>query len=65
MVAMLSFLTLIAATLLAAGMAVALDWLLLRAAFHLMRPAAARNVSLRTGLVAGTVQLARAFSPHR
>lgn len=65
MVSMIGFLTLVGATLLAAGTAVALDWLLLHAAFHVMRPAAARKVSLRTDLVAGTVQLARALSPHR
>ena len=40
MMAMMSFATLVIATLLATGLAVLLDWLMLRAAFHLMQPAA-------------------------
>ncbi|HEY2459774.1 MAG TPA: hypothetical protein VGI16_03165 [Candidatus Acidoferrum sp.] len=65
MTAMLTFMTLVIATLLAAAAAVAFDWLLLRAAFHLMRPATAQRKSMRYDLVQGTVQLARAFAPHR
>jgi hypothetical protein len=65
MIAMLHFTTLVIATMFAAAAAVASQWLLLRAAFLLMRPATARRVSLRTELVRGTRELARAFSVNR
>ena len=65
MIAMLHFATLTIATILAATAAVLLHWLLLRATFHLMRPATARHSAIRTDLVRGTVQLTRAFAPHR
>ena len=67
MAAMLSFATLVVATLLATGAAVLLDWLMLRAAFHLMQPrrqrASQRAVVWggRPELVRGTVQVARAY----
>ena len=72
--AMIQFATLVTATMLAAAAAVALDWVLLRAAFVLMRPAAAasrrsfesaggQRLGVRTGLVRGTAQMARAFAP--
>jgi len=76
MMAMMSFATLVIATLLATGLAVLLDWLMLRAAFHLMQPAARgpvmqpaaqRPVKARSEqgeLVRGTAQLVRAFSAH-
>jgi hypothetical protein len=68
MTAMMSFATLAIATLLAAGAAVLLDWLLLRAVFHLMPPAAARPSRVPSGQVAlvhGTVRLVRAYSAQR
>jgi hypothetical protein len=65
MIAMLNFAGLIAATMIAAAVAVACNWLMLRVAFHLMQPAAIRKTSVRTELVCGTAQLARAFAPNR
>jgi hypothetical protein len=64
MIAMLHFATLVITTIFATGIAVALDWVLLRAAFALMQPASARR-STRTQLLRGTAQLARAFAAHR
>jgi len=63
MAAILSFATLLITTLLAAGVAVLLDWLLLRAAFQLLQPAARRAVvwSGQPELVRGTRQLIRAY----
>jgi len=72
MTGILQFSTLVIATMFAAAAAVAFDWLLLRAAFHLMRPATARRVPVRSlkaqgkaELVRGTMLLARAFDPRR
>jgi len=72
MTGILQVTALVIATMFAAAAAVAFDWLLLRAAFHLMRPATARRApgqSLATQgkaeLVRGTVLLARAFDPRR
>jgi len=65
MIAMLHFATLVVTTLFAAAAAVALDWLLLRAMFVLMRPATARRVNAPSQLVRGTAQLARAYATHR
>ena len=79
MTGILQFTTLVIATMFAAAAAVAFDWLLLRAAFHLMRPATARRASVRplaaqgkpflaqgkAELVRGTMLLARAFDPRR
>ncbi len=65
MIAMLQFTTLVIATMLAAVAAVALQWLFLRAAFLMMRPATARRIPVRTELVRGTVQLARAYAARR
>jgi hypothetical protein len=64
MIALLSFTTLVVATLFALAAGTAFQWLLLRATFHLMRPATARVGPARTGLVRGTAQLARAFGPR-
>jgi len=68
----LQLLALALATLLAAAAAVAVDWLLLRAAFRLMRPAVAARGLMRPSfaqgkaeLARGTVLLARAFNPRR
>jgi hypothetical protein len=65
MIAMLHFATLVVTTLFAAAAALALDWLLLRAMFVLMRPATARRVNAPSQLVRGTAQLARAYATHR
>ena len=65
MIAMLNLATLISTTMFAAAAAVGLNWLFLRAAFLMMRPATAQRVPLRAELVRGTTQLARAFAPQR
>jgi hypothetical protein len=65
MIAMLHFATLAIATIFSVTAAVLLHWLLLRATFHLMRPATARQIATRADLVRGTMQLTRAFAPHR
>jgi hypothetical protein len=65
MTGILQFTTLALATIFAAAAAVAFDWLLLRAAFQLMKPATARRMPVRTELVRGTMQLARAFDSRR
>ena len=65
MIAMLHFATLVVTTLFVTAAAVALDWLLLRAMFVLMRPATAQRVNAPSQLVRGTAQLARAYATHR
>ena len=50
MIALLGITTLTLATLFALAAATAFHWLLLRVAFHLMRPAAARRVMVRYGI---------------
>jgi hypothetical protein len=65
MIPLLHFTTLVVATLLAVVAAVVFDWLLLRAAFQLMKPAAERRTLLHTELAHGTIQLVRALTPHR
>lgn len=65
MIGMLHFATLAITTIFAATTAVLFNWLLLRATFHLMRPAAERRTATRTDLVRGTAQLTRAFATHR
>ncbi len=61
---MVQFATLFVATVLALGAAVLLNWILLRFAFHLMQPAAAKRTAPeqpRWDLSRGTVQVARAY----
>jgi hypothetical protein len=65
MIAMLHFATLVVTTLFAAAAAVALNWMLLKAMFVLMRPATARHVATPTQLVRGTAQLTGAYASHR
>ena len=67
MAGMINFVALLMTTLLATGVAVLLDWLLLRAAFQLMRPASKRAVVWSGGpeLVRGTRQLLRAYGMQR
>jgi hypothetical protein len=65
MISMLHFATLVVTTMFAAAAAVAFHWLLLRAAFLMMRPATARRIAGHTALVRGTAELARAFASHR
>jgi len=65
MISMLQFATLVITTMFAVAAAAGLHWLLLKAAFRMMRPATARRVPARTELVRGTEQLARAYSASR
>ena len=65
MIAMLHFATLVVTTLFAAAAAVALNSMLLKAMFLLMRPATARRVAAPAPLARGTAQLTRAFATHR
>jgi len=65
MIAMLHFATLVVTTLFAAAAAVALNSLLLKAMFVLMRPATARRAGAPAQPVRGTAQLTRAFATHR
>ena len=58
------FATLVVATIFAAAGAAAFNWLLLRGAFLMMRPATARRIPARTELTRGTRQLARAYAPR-
>jgi hypothetical protein len=66
MSAMLQFATLVAATMFAVAGAVALNWLFLRGAFLMMRPATAKRLAARprADLVRGTRALARAYAPR-
>jgi hypothetical protein len=60
--------TLFVATVLAVGTAVWLNWILLRVAFQLMPPAAARRATperSRWDLSRGTAQVARAYVAQR
>ncbi len=74
MIAALNLAGLVVATMFAAAVAVACHWLLLCVTFHLMRPAAvrknpesaaAKRPTVRTELVRGAAELARAFAPNR
>jgi hypothetical protein len=65
MIAMLQFATLVITTIFAVAAAAGLQWLCLKAAFLMMRPATARRIPARTELVRGTAQLARAYSATR
>jgi hypothetical protein len=65
---MVQFATLFVATVLAIGAAVALNWILLRVAFHLMQPAAAKRAAPeppRWELSRGTAQVVRAYIAQR
>jgi len=63
--AMLQFATLVITTMIAAAAAAVLHWLCLEATFLMMRSATARRSPVRTELVRGTAQLARAYSAPR
>ena len=65
MVAMLQFAMLVITTMFAAAAAVGLQWLFLKAALLMMRPATAQRIPMRTELARGTAQLARAFVAER
>jgi hypothetical protein len=65
MIAMLELTTLVLITIFAVAVAAGLHWLLLKAAFLMMRPATARRIPARTELARGTAQLARAYSALR
>jgi hypothetical protein len=67
MMAMMHFATLVVTTVFAAGAAAFINWLLLQGTFRLMRPATARRIAapVRSELVRGTGDLARAFAVHQ
>ena len=65
MIAMLELTTLAIATMFAVAAAAGLHWLFLKATFLMMRPATARRIPARTGLLRGTAQVARAYSTPR
>lgn len=65
MIALLQIATLVVTTLFAVAAAAAFHWLLLRAAFLMMRPATARRIAPSTDLARGTAALARAYGAHR
>jgi hypothetical protein len=65
MSALLHFAGLVVTTMFAVGAAAGLNWMLLRGAFWMMRPATAGRVGRRTGLGYGTVRVARALSMGR
>jgi hypothetical protein len=65
MIAMLNFVGLVLATIFAAAVALACNWLILQVTFHLMRPAAVRKTPTQTLSARTTLQLARAFAPNR
>jgi hypothetical protein len=62
----LHFAGLVVATMFAAGAAAGLNWMLLRGAFWMMRPATAGRIpARRTELGYGTVRVARVYSTGR
>jgi hypothetical protein len=65
MIIMLNFAGLVLATIFAAAVAVACNWLMLQLTFHLMQPAAICKTSAQTLPVRRTMQLARALAPNR
>ena len=65
MIAMLELTILVLITIFAVAVAAGLHWLLLKAAFLMMRPATIQRIPARTELVRGTAQLARAYSVQR
>jgi hypothetical protein len=65
MIAMLQLAMLAIITVFAVAAAAAVHWLFLKAAFVMMRPATARRIPMRSELVRGTSQLAKAFASPR
>jgi hypothetical protein len=74
MIATLNFAGLVLTTIFAAAAAVVCNWLFLRVMFNLMRPAAvqktpesatANQPTVRSELMCGTAELARALAPSR
>lgn len=65
MIATLELTILVLITIFAVAAATGLHWLLLKAAFFLMRPATVKRIPARTELARGTVQLARVYSAQR
>ncbi len=62
MITMLGFAAMVATTIAAIGIALALDWLLLRAAFALMQPATAVRRVKTVGVEQGARLAARAYA---
>ena len=65
MIAMFHFAVLVAATIFAAALAVACNWLLLRVTFRLMQPAAVSKTSTRSELRSGNIRLPRVLASNR
>lgn len=65
MMSILQFAALSFISIFAAAAAVALNWLLLRTMFVLIRPATARRAPAKLQLVPQTAQLARAYATRR
>ena len=65
MIAMVELTILALITTFAVAVAAGLHWLLLKAAFLLMRPAVVQRVAGRAELARGTAQLARAYLAPR
>jgi hypothetical protein len=66
MIGLLHFATLVVTTMFAVAAAAGLNWMLLRGAFWMMRPATAGRIPARKAeLGYGTVRVARAFSAGR
>jgi hypothetical protein len=65
MIALLELTTLVLITIFAVAAAAGLHWLLLKAAFLMMRPATVQRIPPRTELARGTAQLARAYLAQR
>jgi hypothetical protein len=64
MIAMFNFAGLVLATIFAAAIAMACNWLMLQVTFHLMEPAAVHKPATQTLLARRTLQLARSFTPN-
>lgn len=62
---LLSFATVLTATILALFAALGLHWLLLRAAFRLMQPATANRRVAQPAIVHGTRLVAHAYAQRR
>jgi hypothetical protein len=65
MIAMLELTILALITILAVAAAAGLHWLLLKAAFLMVRPATVQRIPARTELARGTAQRARVYSAQR
>jgi len=65
MIAILDLAGLVLASIFAAAVAAACNWLMLRMMIHLMQPAAVRKSTTQTHLARHNVQLTRAIAANR